>query len=263
MSSSFTDFFDQGDSPSADFTHSFDDGYIVSDPSQQFDSFSNVTESEPAADASSPPPIYVSTGAFSSDPHDFSAESNDNGPILRPPAEMEPDEGYALREWRRQNAIRQEEKEKREKDLLGQIIDEADEYKVEYYKKRQDTCATNIASNREKEKVFVANQEKFHAEADKNYWKAIAELIPNEVPKIDKKGKKKEKQPSVVVVQGPKPGKPTDLARMRQILVKLKHNAPPHLKPSLPAAPATTKADTTLVPESTSVAVSAEPVAVA
>lgn len=103
MSSSFTDSFDQlgADSPSADFTDSFDDGYLVSDPYQQLDSFSNVTESEPAADPSSPPSIYVSTGAFSSDPLDFSAESNDNGPILPPPAEMVPDEGYALREWRR------------------------------------------------------------------------------------------------------------------------------------------------------------------
>ncbi|KAL2526543.1 Clathrin light chain 2 [Abeliophyllum distichum] len=268
MSSSFIDSFDQlgGESPSADFTQSFDDAYLGSDQSQRLDSFSNVTELEPAADDSSPPPIYVSTGAFSSDPQDLSQETNDNGPILPPPAEMEPEEGYALREWRRQNAIRLEEKEKREKELLSQIIDEADEYKVEFHKKRQVTCTSNIEINREKEKLFLANQEKFQAESGKNYWKAIAELIPNEVPKIEKKGKKeKERKPSVVVVQGPKPGKPTDLARMRQILVKLKHNSPPHLKPSLPA-PATSKetiVDTTIAPEDASVAVSAGPVAVA
>lgn len=85
--------------------------------------------------------------------------------------------------------------------------------------------------------LFLANQEKFHAEANKNYWKSIAELIPNEVPTIEnKRGKKdQEKKPSVVVIKGPKPGKPTDLSRMQQILVKLKHNTPAHLKHAPPA----------------------------
>lgn len=79
---------------------------------------------------------------------------------------------------------------------------------------------------------YLESQEKFHAEASNNYFKATAELIPKEVPKIEKRGKKlEEKNPSIVVIQGPKPGKPTDLSRMRQILVKLKHNVPAHMKP--------------------------------
>ncbi|KAH7548351.1 hypothetical protein ACOSQ2_032566 [Xanthoceras sorbifolium] len=147
-----------------------------------------------------------------------------------------------ITEWTRENAIRLEEKEKKERAMLSQIIEEADEYKVEFYKKRVVTCQNNKANNRERELLFVANQNKFHDEADKNYWKAIAKLLPNEVLTIEtRKGKKdREKKPSVVVIQGPKPGKPTDLLRMRRILLKLKHNAPDHLKPA-PAAPAPSK----------------------
>lgn len=85
--------------------------------------------------------------------------------------------------------------------------------------------------------LSLADQEKFHKEADKQYWKAIAELVPNEVVNIEKRGKKKDqdKKPSITVIQGPKPGKPTDLSRMRGILVKLKHNPPVHMLPPQPA----------------------------
>ncbi|XWS59945.1 hypothetical protein CRYUN_Cryun08bG0165700 [Craigia yunnanensis] len=209
--------------------------------SQSFDTGDDVFVSQPMPETPSPPPIFGSGGGYSA----FSPEQNgkgfngefrgSDGPILPPPAEMEPEEGSALREWRRQNAIRLEEKEKKEKEMLEQIIKEAEEYKVEFYRKRITAVENNKASNREKEKLFLENREKFHAEAEKNYWKAIAELIPYEVPTIEKRGKKdKEKKPSIVVIQGPKPGKPTDLSRMRQILVKLKHNPPPHMKPKRP-----------------------------
>lgn len=85
--------------------------------------------------------------------------------------------------------------------------------------------------------IYLSNQEKFHKEAHLHYWKAIAEIIPREVPNIEKRRGKKEAEnnkPSVHVIQGPKPGKPTDLARMRQMILKLKQNPPSHMMPPPP-----------------------------
>ena len=56
--------------------------------------------------------------------------------------------------------------------------------------------------------------------------------------KKKKRGKKEEKKSLVLIIQRPKHGKPADLSRMRQILLKLKHSPPdPHMKSILAAAP--------------------------
>ncbi|XP_022869135.1 clathrin light chain 1 [Olea europaea var. sylvestris] len=162
-------------------------------------------------------------------------DTSPDGPLLPDPNEMR-EEGAAFREWRRQNAIYLEEKEKKEKEMRNQIIAEAEEYKQQFHAKRKQNCETNKAQNREREKLYLKNQEKFHKEADQQYWKAIAEIIPREVPNFEKRrGKREEeKKPSVLVIQGPKPGKPTDLTRMRQMLLKLKQTPPPHMLPPPP-----------------------------
>ncbi|CAH8341594.1 unnamed protein product [Eruca vesicaria subsp. sativa] len=233
--------FDDGDFPAQ--THS---------PSEHDDSFMSYENF--SSEAQQPPSGGFSSfnGDGSENPaspngYGFAADSSPNGngdgifasdgPTLPDPTEMQ-EEGFQRREWRRQNQLHLEEKEKKEKEMRNQIIAEAEEYKKAFYEKREKTIETNKADNREREKLYWVNQEKFHKEVDKHYWKAIAELIPREVPNIEKKRGKKDpdKKPSVNVIQGPKPGKPTDLGRMRQIFLKLKTNPPPHMMPPPPPA---------------------------
>ncbi|GAB2274803.1 hypothetical protein Dimus_009578 [Dionaea muscipula] len=182
--------------------------------------------------------IPEANGHAAAKPLDEGLFSSSDGPVLPPPSEMHPEEGAAFREWRRQNAIHLEEKENREKEMLNQIINEANEYKRSFYEKRKVNIEASKNQNREREKLYLLHQEKFHKEADQQYWKAIAELIPREVPNIEKRRGKKDpdSKPSIAVIQGPKPGKPTDLTRMRQVLLKLKQNAPPHMLPPPPPA---------------------------
>jgi hypothetical protein len=155
---------------------------------------------------------------------------------------MGQEEGHILREWKRKNALHLQEKERIERERLQQIIDDADDYKDELLAKRKMNREANIKKNRDQEKVYLSNQENFHKNADKAYWKAVAELLPKELPpSLEPKGRKNkdknEKKSTFVANKGPKPGKPTDLGRMRQVLLKLKHNPPAHMIPPPPPPP--------------------------
>ncbi|MCO5611977.1 hypothetical protein L7F22_066237 [Adiantum nelumboides] len=169
-----------------------------------------------------------------------STDFHDGGAVLPPPDEMHAEEGFILREWKRKNAIHLEEKARIEREKLSQIIDAADSYKDALYEKRKAHCEASKKNNRDKEKVFLENHKDFHANANKHYWKAVAELIPHELPsrELKSRGKKDQKKQAAVINHGPKPGKVTDLTRMRQVLVKLKHNPPAHMKTPPPAPPA-------------------------
>jgi hypothetical protein len=211
--------------------------------------FGSESPSEfPQRDYSAPeynPPDYTSSPVGESYnkelDEDLFGGANGGGPMLPPPEEMQ-EEGHLLRQWKRENMQRLQEKERIEKEKLQQIIDDADDYKEKHRIKRETNRENQMKANRDKELAYHADQEHFHKTAGKQYWKAVTELVPKELPaSLEPKGRqmkeKKEKKSTFVALPGPKPGKPTDMGRFRQVLLKLKHNPPAHMIPPPPPPP--------------------------
>lgn len=206
--------------------------------------FGSESPSEfPQRDVSAPEytPEYTANGNYGKQLDEDLFAGDNGGPMLPPPEEMQ-EEGAVLRQWKRENMIRLQEKERMEKEKLQQIIDDADDYKDKHRAKRDSNREAQMKSNRDKELTYHADQEHFHKTAGKQYWKAVAELVPKELPaSLEPKGRqmkeKKEKKSTFVALPGPKPGKPTDMGRFRQVLLKLKHNPPAHMIPPPPPPP--------------------------
>ncbi|KAJ6383455.1 hypothetical protein OIU78_026857 [Salix suchowensis] len=87
--------------------------------------------------------------------------------------------------------------------MRTQIINEAEDYIRAFNEKRQQNCSE------QRKRLYLANQEKFHKEADQHYWKAIADIVPREVPNIEKRRGRKddEKKPSLEDAKDEKNGK--------------------------------------------------------
>eukprot|EP00243_Klebsormidium_subtile_P003866 TRINITY_DN17498_c0_g1_i1.p1 TRINITY_DN17498_c0_g1~~TRINITY_DN17498_c0_g1_i1.p1 ORF type:complete len:220 (+),score=59.49 TRINITY_DN17498_c0_g1_i1:119-778(+) len=208
--------------------HGFD-GYDDPAPTQGYD---QPPEYEAHTDHFNEPLDH--TDDFGAAPHhsngpimDDAFEPMANGNPLPPPEDLPPEESLVLREWRRKRAAELEEKTRTSQEKHAQILDHAAEDRERFYDQREKQVATSKTNNKEKEKVLLANLDSLMAKAGENYWEAVTGFI-NFDTQQDKKGagKGKSATPRQSIVPEVKAGRQTDLARFRQILLKLKHTPP-------------------------------------
>ncbi|CAI7907739.1 unnamed protein product [Closterium sp. NIES-54] len=161
-------------------------------PASDFQSYNGVGEEQEAAAGEYAPPAEEN-GTF------------DGGAKLPPPSQMGSEESILLREWRRKKAIELEEKAR---------ISREKHQQVSYLW--------------EKEKAYVDNLLSLNSKQGGNYWESVCAFTNFDVSIKKEKAKKKD-EPTRMSTQlnDAKLGKHTDLARMRQVLLKLKHNPPP------------------------------------
>eukprot|EP00270_Netrium_digitus_P014581 TRINITY_DN497_c0_g1_i1.p1 TRINITY_DN497_c0_g1~~TRINITY_DN497_c0_g1_i1.p1 ORF type:complete len:229 (-),score=39.14 TRINITY_DN497_c0_g1_i1:331-975(-) len=153
-----------------------------------------------------------------------------DGATLPPPSSMGPEESIVLREWRRKRAIELEEKARVSREKHALILESSKGELDSFYAKRQHQVAQGKVNNREKEKIYLENLESLNAKAGGNYWEAVTAFVNFETQvKKEKVKAKGEPVRTSTLLNDAKPGKHTDLTRMRQVLLKLKHNPPAHL----------------------------------
>eukprot|EP00245_Coleochaete_scutata_P015059 TRINITY_DN6574_c0_g1_i1.p1 TRINITY_DN6574_c0_g1~~TRINITY_DN6574_c0_g1_i1.p1 ORF type:complete len:203 (+),score=61.36 TRINITY_DN6574_c0_g1_i1:204-812(+) len=160
-------------------------------------------------------------------PDDFGQEE-EAGVKLPPPSAMPTEESILLREWRRKRGLELEEKARISREQHQKILEQAEYEKEIFYNQRQKQVAGAKTNNREKEKVFMAHLEALNAKSGGNYWESVVafvnfDVVPDRKDKKSGKGANISPRPSTADV---KPGKQTDMSRMRQVLLKLKHNPP-------------------------------------
>lgn len=157
-------------------------------------------------------------------------EEYNEGAKLPPPDAMGPEESTILREWKRKKAVELEEKARISREKHEQIIAQAKQEQEAFYKKRTAQVEQAKINNREKEDAYVANLESLNPKEGGNYWEAVVNHINFEAAAGKKDAKSKAKVDGPVrtstLLATQKPGKQTDLARMRQILLKLKKSPP-------------------------------------
>eukprot|EP00897_Mesotaenium_endlicherianum_P010243 jgi/Mesen1/9247/ME000006S09245 len=209
-------------------------------PSQGFDDYDHDEEGQHFE--------QVEDGFTADAPASTNIEENEfeGGAVLPPPEQMESEESNLLREWRKKKAAELEEKARTSREKHDQIIEAAKAELESFYDRRKKQVEQGKINNREKEKAFVTNLESLNAKKGGNHWEAVVAHVNFDAPTGKKDSKAKSKEGPVrtsTLLADAKPGKQTDLARMRQILLKLKHSPPSKNAPSTeaPKAPPAAK----------------------
>ncbi|GJP42344.1 hypothetical protein CLOM_g1918 [Closterium sp. NIES-68] len=195
-------------------------------PASDFQSYNGLGEEHQAAAGEYAPPAEEN-GTF------------EDGAKLPPPSQMGSEESILLREWRRKKAIELEEKARVSREKHQQVLDDAKAELEAFYKKREMQVTQAKTNNRDKEKAYVDNLLSLNSKQGGNYWESVCAFTNFDVSIKKEKAKKKD-EPTRMSTQlnDAKAGKHTDLARMRQVLLKLKHNPPPAFAPAAGTAAA-------------------------